>query len=112
MKYDHSGFNPEYGEEEPTREQISGLVDDTILAFGAPWCWHCKAAEPAVQEVLMGHPELRHIKIYDGKGKPLGRLFRVTLWPTLILLRSGKEVARLVRPTLANEIRRLVEKYE
>src|SRR5690606_10872089 len=29
----------------------------------------------------------------------LGRSYRVKLWPTLIFLQSGKEVARLVRPT-------------
>lgn len=38
------------------------------------------------------------MKIEDGKGRPLGRTFRVRLWPTLIFLNSGKEVARLVRP--------------
>jgi len=49
-----------------------------------------------------------HIKIYDGKGKRLGRAFRVKLWPTLILLHDGEEMDRLVRPSTADEIRRLI----
>jgi thioredoxin 1 len=28
----------------------------------------------------------------------LGRSFRVKLWPTLIFLRDGAEIARVVRP--------------
>jgi len=58
--------------------------------------------------VLNEYSELPHIKVYDGKGKPLGRAFRVKLWPTLILLRDGKEVGRLVRPLRIDEVRQLV----
>ena len=112
MKTIHTGFNPDYAQDEPTLEQVSGLGGDAILEFGAPWCGYCQAAQPAVQEVLAEHSELPHIKVYDGKGKPLGRSFRVKLWPTLILLHDGKEVARLVRPSGADEVRRLVTQSE
>ena len=107
-----TGFNPDYTEDAPTLEQISSLVGDAILEFGTPWCGHCQAAQPAVQEVLAEHSELRYIKVYDGKGKPLGRAFRVKLWPTLILLHDGKEVARLVRPLRADEVRQMVKQSE
>ncbi|WP_281558173.1 thioredoxin family protein [Thalassomonas sp. RHCl1] len=112
MKIDHPGFNPDYAEDAPSFEQISELVGDTILEFGAPWCEHCQAATPAVQQVLTEYPEFSHIKIYDGKGKPLGRAFKVKLWPTLILLHHGKEVARLVRPLSVEEVRQLVSKIK
>ena len=107
------GFNPPYTENAPTLEQVKALTGNTILEFGAPWCGHCQAAEPAIEEVLNESTELNqikihHIKLYDGKGKPLGRAYKVKLWPTLILLQNGVEIARLVRPTSANEIRQLV----
>jgi len=108
MKSSQMGFNPDYAEDAPTQEQVSGLVGDAVLEFGAPWCGHCQAAQPAVQEVLSKHPKLPHIKVYDGKGKTLGRAFRVKLWPTLILLHDGKEVARLVRPLDTDEVRQLL----
>ena len=47
---------------------------------------------------------MRHIKVEDGKGRPLGRSFRVRLWPTLIFLEAGAEKARVVRPQNAAEI--------
>ncbi|MFT6927355.1 MAG: thioredoxin 1 [Psychromonas sp.] len=108
MQSSQLGFNPNYAEDAPTLEQVSGLIGDALLEFGVPWCGHCQAARPAVEEVLNEHLKLPHIKLYDGKGKPLGRAFRVKLWPTLILLHDGKEVARLVRPLNTDEVRQLL----
>jgi len=36
--------------------------------------------------------------VEDGPGRPLGRSYRVKLWPTLVFLQDGREVSRLVRP--------------
>ncbi len=104
------GSNSDYLEETFTLEQIHELSGDTLLEFGAPSCGHCQATTPAIKQALTEHPELRHIRIYDGKGKRLGRLFKVKLWPTLILLHDGKEVDRLVRPLKIDEVRQLLSK--
>ena len=69
-----------------------------MVEFGAPWCGHCLAVQPTLQKLLEPFPELRHIKIHDGKGQPLGRSFRVKLWPTLVFMRDGEVLARAVRP--------------
>lgn len=87
-----------YQEDQPTRADIDLLAGETVLEFGANWCGICRAATPEIDDALAGRPGLRRIKIADGKGRPLGRSFRVKLWPTLILLRDGAEVGRLVRP--------------
>lgn len=108
MKSSRMGFNPDYSEDAPTFEQVSLLQGDVILEFGTPWCEHCQAALPAVKKVLTENFQLSHIKLYDGKGKPLGRAFNVKLWPTLILLRDGKEIDRLVRPLRVDEVHQLV----
>jgi thioredoxin 1 len=47
---------------------------------------------------------VRHIKIADASGRPLGRSFKVKLWPTLVFLSDGRETRRLVRPRDAGEI--------
>lgn len=48
-----------------------------------------------------------HLKIEDGPGRALGRQYRVKLWPTLVVLRDGQEVGRLVRPAAASDIEAL-----
>lgn len=83
---------------EPLRAEIEAQQAPLVIEFGAPWCGHCQAAQPLLAEALAGYPQLRHIKVEDGPGRPLGRSFRVKLWPTLVFMRGGVEVARLVRP--------------
>jgi thioredoxin 1 len=53
---------------------------------------------------LSKHPDVRHIKVEDGKGKPLGRSFKVKLWPTLVYLERGVEIGRVVRPDNAAQV--------
>jgi thioredoxin 1 len=94
-----------YARVEPARADIDALAGPALLEFGTPWCGHCRAAQPVIASALGDHPDVRHIKIEDGSGRPLGRSFRVKLWPTLVFLADGKEVARLVRPHDADAIR-------
>lgn len=108
MKACQKGFNPEYREESPTIGQVGEMIGYAILEFGTPWCGHCEAAIPAVRQVL-SERKLPHIKVIDGKGKPLGRSFKVKLWPTLILLDSGREITRLIRPVNADEVQEFLE---
>ena len=76
----------------------------TVVEFGTAWCGHCIGAQPLIARAFADHPDVRHIKIEDGPGRRLGRSYRVKLWPTLVFLRDGEEVARLVRPTDAAPI--------
>lgn len=97
-------MNHDYVAQEPMRAEIDALPGPAVLEFGAPWCGYCRAAQPLLATAMANYPGLRHIKIEDGKGRPLGRSFRVRLWPTLIFLNNGTEIARLVRPQSAGDI--------
>ena len=58
--------------------------------------------------MLGSYPDVRHLKVEDGPGQPLGRSFGVKLWPTFVFLRDGREVEKAVRPH-AGEIRKGLE---
>ncbi|RYY82267.1 MAG: thioredoxin [Comamonadaceae bacterium] len=93
-----------YLEKEPTRDEVDAWTGPTLLEFGTPWCGWCRGAQPKIEQALQGHDGVRHVKIEDGSGRRLGRSFGVKLWPTLVFLRDGQEVAKLVRPDEAPAI--------
>jgi thioredoxin 1 len=76
----------------------------TMIEFGTSWCGHCRRAQPLIASALERHPQVRHVRIEDGPGRRLGRSFQVKLWPTLVFLKDGTEVARVVRPQDATAI--------
>ena len=88
----------------PARSEVDAMAGAVLLEFGTPWCGHCRAAQPLLEAAMAGFADTRHIKVEDGSGRKLGRSFAVTLWPTLVFLRDGQEIARLVRPTQGDAI--------
>lgn len=102
---DNGAMNTPYATVEPTRDEIDALRGPALLEFGTPWCGWCRGAQPLIAQALQDHPQVKHLKVEDGPGRPLGRSFRVKLWPTLVVLKDGKEVARLVRPGDAASLR-------
>jgi thioredoxin 1 len=95
---------------EPTRAAIDALSGPTLLEFGTWWCGYCRAAQPLIAAALASHKGVRHVRVEDGSGQPLGRSFGVKLWPTLVFLADGREVARLVRPRDARAIEQALER--
>ena len=87
-----------YSEIEPSRSDIDGHSGGVLLEFGSPTCGWCRAAQPLIAQALAAHADVKHVKVADGPGRPLGRSYKVKLWPTLVFLRDGQEVSRLVRP--------------
>lgn len=105
-------FSKEFVKKEPTREEIDVLGEPSVLEFGTDWCEYCQDARPLIAKAFAAHPHLAHIKVEDGRGRPLGRSFQVKLWPTLVFLKDGKEAARLVRPESLQEIEQAMQKIE
>jgi thioredoxin len=99
-----------YSPTEPARAEVDAYAGPMVLDFGTNWCGWCRSAQPMIVAALVSHPEVRHIKVEDGPGRPLGRSFRVKLWPTLVFLKDGQEVARVVRPAKLEELREALAK--
>jgi thioredoxin 1 len=93
-----------YSETAPTRDEVDAMKGPVLLDFGTEWCGHCRAARPLVDAALAARPGVRHLRVEDGPGRRLGRSFGVKLWPTLVFMRDGQEVERVVRPREAGAI--------
>jgi thioredoxin 1 len=94
---------------EPSAADVAAWPGLTLLEFGASWCPICQGARPTIDRALAQAPAgLRHQWVEDGPGRPLGRAFRVKLWPTLVVLRDGVEVARVVRPSTEADVSALL----
>lgn len=99
-------FSQAFLETEPARDEIDAIEEPVVIEFGTPWCGFCRAAQPLIASAFASHPDLLHLKVEDGKGRRLGRSFGVKLWPTLVFMKNGEEVARVVRPDTEEEIAR------
>ena len=94
-----------YATAQPERSAIDALPGVVALDFGTNWCGYCQAAEQYIEGALAPYAQVKHIKVEDGPGRLLGRSFRVKLWPTVVVLKDGQEVARVVRPNGAGELK-------
>lgn len=104
-----TGRNTGYAPTVLSRADVDALPGANVLDFGTAWCGVCRATQPLIADAFAAHPGVRHLQVEDGPGRKLGRSFRVKLWPTLIFLRDGREVARLVRPRDAQSIGRALD---
>ncbi len=114
---------PPYATEHPTRTAVEEMRGSVVMEFGVDWCPHCQRAAGPVVEALRAAgavsadglsttggdkavvpATLQYLRLEDERARPLGRSFKVKLWPTLLFLHDGVEVARVVRPTTAAEV--------
>ena len=105
-------MNTRYAEIEPARVDIDALQGPAVIEFGASWCGYCSAVQPLLVAAFVDRPHVRHFKIEDGRGRQLGRSFQVKLWPTLVFLRNGQEVERLIRPADSLAISRALARID
>lgn len=88
-----------------SRADVDATRGALVLEFGTNWCGWCQGAQPHIAAAFAkAGAGITHVKVEDGPRRPLGRSFGVKLWPTLVFLHDGQEVARLVRPQAAQEI--------
>ena len=93
-----------YSATQPERSDVDHLPGTVALDFGTNWCGICQGAAGDIAAALAAAPHVRHVKVEDGPGRPLGRSFRVKLWPTIVVLKDGVEVARVVRPASSQAV--------
>ena len=88
-----------------SRAEVEATHGPLVLEFGTNWCGWCRGAQPHIAAAFaQAGAAVPHVKVEDGAGRRLGRSYGVKLWPTLVFLRDGVEVEKLVRPQGADDI--------
>ncbi|KAJ0469514.1 putative monodehydroascorbate reductase (NADH) [Helianthus annuus] len=67
-----------------------------VVDFSASWCGPCKMLEPFIRSLSSKYPEIDFIKIDVDELQDVAQQFGVQAMPTLVLLKQGKEVERVI----------------
>jgi thioredoxin 1 len=98
-----------------TDSDFNGIVKTRPLAlidFWAAWCAPCRALEPTIEELASEYSG----KVFIGKlnvdeNPETAELFQVFSIPTLVIMKGGKEVDRIVGCVPKGHIQAALEKH-
>ncbi|HIZ19808.1 MAG TPA: thioredoxin [Firmicutes bacterium] len=79
-----------------TFEQVKNSEKTVLLDFYADWCGPCRMVSPLVDEIAEENPQYLVGKVNVDSEPELAQAFGVASIPTLVAMKNGKVVNRLV----------------
>lgn len=67
-----------------------------LIDFFATWCGPCKMVSPVVDEIAKERPDIKVCKLDVDKNLDLARTFQVMSVPTLVAMKNGEMVNKIV----------------
>ncbi len=91
-------------EEEVLKSEKPVLVD-----FYADWCGPCKMLSPVIEQIARENDGIKVVKINIDENKDLALDYDVMSIPTVVAVKEGKEVNRIVGYVDKSEILKLIK---
>ena len=86
LKISEDNFNKEV-----LKENKTVLVD-----FYADWCGPCKMLSPIIEKVAKENKDTKFVKINVDEAQDLAIKYNIMSIPTLVVIKDGREVNRIV----------------
>ena len=77
-------------------EMVENSPKTVLLDFWAPWCGPCRMVAPIVEEIAEERSDLILGKINVDEEMELAMKFGIASIPTLIVMKDGKQTAKLI----------------
>lgn len=67
-----------------------------LIDFFATWCGPCKMVSPVVDEIANERPDIKVCKLDVDKNLDLARTFQVMSVPTLVAMKNGEIINKII----------------
>lgn len=91
-------------------EEVLKADKKVLVDFYAEWCGPCKMLAPIVEEVASENEDLKVVRINIDNEESIAMDYQIMSIPTLVLIKDGKEVDRVIGAVQKKVIENMIGK--
>ena len=91
-------------------DTLRGLSNYVVLDFWAAWCGPCRKLSDVLDLMELEFPNIHFYKINVDENGELAREYNIMSIPTLVILKDGVEIQRIIGAKAKDEISRDLSK--